>query len=105
MYTYIVERTQIYLTETEIAELDRRAQAAGSTRSHLIREAVERYLQQDRDPEALERAIDGVFGMWATPNEERDDYVERLLQRDDRDRLARLWPDRFGPAGDADDPR
>ena len=106
MYTYIVmERTQIYLTEFEIAELDRRARAGGTTRSHLIREAVERYLAPDRDPEAVRRAIEGVFGLWAAPNRERDAYVERLVQRDDRDRLARLWPDRFGPDGDADDPR
>ena len=105
MYVYIVERTQIYLTDAEISELDRRAQAMGTTRSHLIREAVERYLAQDRDPDALRRAIDGVFGMWATPNDDRDAYVARLLGRDDRDRLARLWPDRFGPFGDADDPR
>ena len=63
MYIYIVERTQIYLTEAEIGELDRRAHAVGTTRSHLIREAVERYLAQDRDPKTLKRAIEGVFGI------------------------------------------
>lgn len=40
-------RTQIYLTQSQIAELDRRAAARGVTRSDLIREAVDRELSAE----------------------------------------------------------
>ena len=41
MYTYIMQRTQIYLTSREAAALDAAARQTGQTRSHLIREAIE----------------------------------------------------------------
>ncbi len=43
-YTYIVKRTQIYLDESQHERLGRRAAAAGTTKSDLIREAVDAYL-------------------------------------------------------------
>ncbi len=65
MYTYIVERTQIYLTEGESAALDRLAQTTGRTRSQLIREAIEaRYLARP-DVEQSLRVIEEAFGAWA----------------------------------------
>ena len=42
--TYIVKRTQIYLEESQDASLSMRAAAVGTTRSHLIREAIDAYL-------------------------------------------------------------
>lgn len=46
MYTsYIVKRTQIYLDDEQEARLARRAAAAGVTKSRLIREAVDAYLE------------------------------------------------------------
>lgn len=41
---YIVKRTQIYLDESQDERLSRRAKAAGTTKSELIRQAVEAYL-------------------------------------------------------------
>ncbi len=96
MYTYIVmERTQIYLSESQTRELDRRARAEGTTRSHLVREAIEKYLAPDRDPEAFKAALDGIAGMWA----DRDDIdeIQEDLRRADHRRLARLHPDLLGP--------
>ena len=102
MYTYIVmERTQIYLTETQTVELDKRARAQGTTRSHLIREAVETYLTPKRDPEAFKAALDKVFGMWA----DRDDIDEIFqgMRSADRRRLERLYPDLYGLEADESD--
>jgi metal-responsive CopG/Arc/MetJ family transcriptional regulator len=105
MLYIVMERTQIYLSEGQTRELDRRARQRGMTRSHLIREAVEQYLGQTWDPERFSAAVDAVAGMWA----DRDDldalYAD--LKRRDRDRLTRLWGDRLasedGP--DTDDPK
>jgi predicted DNA-binding protein len=104
MYTYIiVERTQIYLTESQTTELDRRARQQGTTRSHLIREAVETYLTPNRDPKAVDAVLDKVFGMWAG----RDDIVETTqdMRDADRRRVERLYPDLYGPEADASDRR
>lgn len=50
MYTtYIVKRTQIYLEESQDERLARRARAAGTTKSDLIREAVDAYLAGSED--------------------------------------------------------
>lgn len=98
MYTYIVERTQIYLTEAEAAALDRLAETTGRTKSQLIREAIEaRYLARPDVAEAL-RVLDESFGAWA--GDERPggaDHVEtvrpgnlaRRIASADRRRAAR----------------
>jgi metal-responsive CopG/Arc/MetJ family transcriptional regulator len=95
-----MERTQIYLSEGQTRELDRRARQRGMTRSHLIREAVEQYLGQTWDPERFNAALDAVAGMWA----DRDDLGELYadLKRRDRDRLSRLWGDRLAAHDDPD---
>jgi len=65
MYTYIVERTQIYLTETERAALDRLAATTGRTKSQLIREAIEAHYLARPDMEQALRVLDETFGAWA----------------------------------------
>lgn len=103
MYTYItMERTQIYLNETQSRELDRRARLQGTSRSHLIREAIETYLARHRDPKAFKAALDGIAGMWADRNDL--DEVYESLQEGDRRRLRRLFPDLNGPQADEPDP-
>lgn len=82
MYTYIMERTQIYLTSEEAAALDQEASVRGVTRSHLIREAIDaRYLTSRQGQAQRILAILEEFGApWA----DRDDipdgftYVERI---------------------------
>jgi predicted transcriptional regulator len=105
MYTYIaVERTQIYLDDRQTAELDRRAREQGTTRSHLIREAIERYLAPDWDPEAFKRALANAAGIWA----DRDDLDEiyASMREAELRKLQRLYPDLYGTeADDADDHR
>jgi len=104
MYIYIVmERTQIYLTESQTHALDARARKQGTTRSHLIREAVEKYLTPDWDPEAFKAALSRFAGIW----EDRDDLDEIYgsMRAADRRRLERLYPDYGSEARDTDDRR
>lgn len=84
-----MERTQIYLTEAQTRELDRRARARGTTRSHLIREALEQYLGRTWDAEGFIAALRDFQGIWA----DRDD-IDALyadLKQRSRDSLAALW--------------
>ena len=80
MYTYIVERTQIYLSKAQAAALDREASRRGTTRSHLIREAIEaRYGSDDEDEfERAERVVRQTFGLWSDRTETGAEYVDRI---------------------------
>jgi metal-responsive CopG/Arc/MetJ family transcriptional regulator len=75
---YIMERTQIYLSRAQAAALDREARRTGTTRSHLIREAIEARYGADRDPERIERALGATAGLWKDRAETGEAYVERL---------------------------
>lgn len=85
MYTYTMDRTQIYLTKREKAALTQAAKATGRTRSQLIREAIEaRYLTSQADD--LVAALKRTAGLWADRTETGEAYVERIRSG----RLARL---------------
>ena len=58
MYTYIVERTQIYLSREQADALDREAKRTGTTRSHLIREAIAEKYDTRRDLDAVDAALE-----------------------------------------------
>ena len=88
-----MNRTQIYLDDGQTAELDRRAAAEGTSRSMVIRRAVDAYLSEDERQAAAwqaqwKKAIDGTAGI-APYLEEGAEYVEDL-RRDDAARLSRL---------------
>jgi predicted DNA-binding protein len=57
--SYIMKRTQIYLAEHQNEQLARRARSAGTTKSTVIREAIEEYLAKpDEDARFAElRAV------------------------------------------------
>lgn len=78
MYMYIMERTQIYLSRAQAAALDREARRAGTTRSHLIREAIEARYGSASDPEVIERALRATAGLWRDRAETGEAYVERF---------------------------
>ena len=100
MYTYIVERTQIYLSREQAAALDREARRRGQTRSHLIREAIDRvYLSEAAQDEVL-AALDASFGAWKDRSETGEEYVDRIRSGD---RLAQLWGDRWAESDESDD--
>ena len=78
MYTYIVERTQIYLTRAQAVALDREARRSGTTRSHLIREAIaERYGGQP-DDEQVAFALRATAGLWRDMTVDGEQYVAAL---------------------------
>jgi predicted DNA-binding protein len=70
-----MERTQIYLSEGQTRELDRRARANGTTRSALIREAIGQYLAPTWDAEAFIVALNDFAGI-AADRDIMADYLE-----------------------------
>lgn len=86
MYTYTMQRTQIYLTPREAAALDAAARRTGRTRSHLIREAIEATYLGSMDVDARTTALEASAGAWAGRTETGAQAVERLRPG----RLARL---------------
>jgi predicted DNA-binding protein len=88
MYTYIVERTQIYLSKAQASALDKAAKEQGTTRSHLIREAIdEKYKTNQGDD--LEDVLLRTAGLWADRTESGEEYVERIRGGDRLDRIYR----------------
>lgn len=88
-----MNRTQIYLGDDQTARLDERAAAEGTSRSMVIRRAVDVYLsQEERDAVAWQaqwkKAIEGTAGI-ASYLDGGADYVEGI-RRDDAERLSRL---------------
>lgn len=92
MYTYIVERTQIYLSRDQAAALDREAKRRGQTRSHLIREAIDRTYLAGQDAEAFATALDSSFGAWQGRGMTGEEYVDGV--RSDG-RFQELWGERW----------
>lgn len=90
MYIYIMERTQIYLTTEQAAALDREARRTGTTRSHLIREAIAARYESDKDRDRIADAIRATAGLWSDRRETGEQYVRRL--RSGR-RLSELFPE------------
>jgi predicted DNA-binding protein len=105
MYTYIVERTQIYLSKAQAAALDREASRLGTTRSHLIREAIEaRYGSDDEDEfERVKQILENAKGMCADRTESGAEYVDRLRAVDAARLQEKIQRSDDEPAGH-DDP-
>jgi len=97
MYTYIMRRTQIYLTDKETEVLKRASKKSGASMSDLIRSAIDQtYVRGEGQPsreEAL-RIVNDTFGAWKGRTETGEEYVERMRPG----RLARLhgWRDEAG---------
>jgi predicted DNA-binding protein len=89
MYTYIVERTQIYLTARESAALDAAARRTGRTRSHLIREAIEAVYLRETDIAERLAVLDATAGVWTDRTQSTEEIVAAMRtgriarQRDD----------------------
>lgn len=91
----LMERTQIYLSDGQTRELDRRARQRGTTRSALIREALEQYVGPTWDAEAFIAALGDFQGIWADRDDIDEIYAD--LKQRNRDRLAELWGARVPP--------
>jgi hypothetical protein len=68
-----IHRTNIYLTDEQVAQLDRRARAEGVSRAELIRQLLDRLLRSESDRLSADvAAIDASFGMLADVDLELD---------------------------------
>lgn len=88
-----MNRTQIYLDEKQTARLDERAAAEGTSRSMVIRQAVDKYLSEEEQSSAAwraqwEEALDRTAGI-APYLQEGAEYVDDIRRRD-AERLSRL---------------
>jgi metal-responsive CopG/Arc/MetJ family transcriptional regulator len=88
-----MNRTQIYLDESQTARLDQRAAEEGTSRSTVIRRAVDAYLEhEDRDAAAWraqwKEALEKSAGI-APYLKEGGEYVEDI-RRADAERLSRF---------------
>jgi metal-responsive CopG/Arc/MetJ family transcriptional regulator len=92
---YIMNRrTQIYLDEGQTAKLDERAAAEGTTRSTLIRRAIDAYLAQELQDaaswrEQWQEAVAETAGI-APYLEDGVEYVDKL-RRAEAERSEELW--------------
>jgi predicted DNA-binding protein len=95
---YIMRRTQIYLDEEQDRRLAEHALATGRTKSDLIREAVDRFLDtpltEEEELARFRAAADAAFGI-APYLEDGATYV-RKLRDNDRRRQERLERQRSG---------
>jgi predicted transcriptional regulator len=88
-----VRRTQIYLDDDQASRLDERASANGTTRSRVIRIAIDEYLTQDERNTAAWRsrwqeAVRKTSGAAPGPATGAE-YVENL-RHNDAERLSGL---------------
>ena len=74
-------RTQLYLTEREREELAALARATGRKQSELIREAVDRFLEQS-SRRRRDAVLDRAAGLW----KDRDDLPHFRALRGQWDR-------------------
>lgn len=82
---YIMKRTQIYLDEEQDARLAKRAGAAGVTKSTLIRQALDQFLEGPLDQKArLSRFLSAVDELAKAPLDlpAGDAYVQEIRARD-----------------------
>jgi metal-responsive CopG/Arc/MetJ family transcriptional regulator len=92
---YIMKnRTQIYLDQSQTAKLDERAAAEGTTRSTLIRRAIDAYLAQEIQDatawrERWQEAVAATAGI-APHLEEGAEYVDNL-RRAEAERTKEIW--------------
>ena len=97
---YTMQRTQIYLSEQDLARLDRHSELTGKSRSRLIRDAIERAYPEQVSQEEFERVLREAAGSWKVPFTGQE-YVDAIRGRTPGG-LAALWPEGYGPDADPD---
>ena len=80
--TQTLARTQIYLTQTQQTRLAAACRRSAVTKSELIRQAVDQFLDQQTPSNANDKAerLSGIVGMWAKRDDMADPagYVQAL---------------------------
>jgi predicted transcriptional regulator len=77
-------RTQIYLTQQQQARLTQVSHGSAVTKSALIREAVDQFLDKNAASKPTDKVqqLQSIAGLWATHDDKGEpaDYVRRLRQ-------------------------
>jgi predicted transcriptional regulator len=92
MYTtYIMRRTQIYLTLEQGTRLEHQSRATGRTISELIRAAIDASLARPQSAGRADRATlaRSTAGAWAPTSETSAEYVDRVRSKERLSRLTR----------------
>lgn len=87
MYIYIMNRTQIYLTDAEEAALRERSKKTGRSKSDLIREAIDQKFLGANDDAALLKVLRDTAGSWKGRRDSGATYVDKVRSG----RLSRLY--------------
>jgi Arc/MetJ-type ribon-helix-helix transcriptional regulator len=82
MYSYIMLRTQISLTEENRGLLDAESARTGRSISALIRDAVRRTYGSRRDATKDVQVIDAAMGAWRDRDADGAEYVEAVRSGD-----------------------
>lgn len=89
MYIYIMNRTQIYLSDQEAGVLERLARETGKSKSQLIRDAIaDAYLGNRSSSDETLNVIRSAAGTWKGRRESGARYVDRIRTG----RLTRIHP-------------
>lgn len=88
MYSDVMHRTQVYLSDDDVELLDRAAARTGASRSELIRRAIRDRYGED-DWHARLAALQASAGAWRDRRFTGEDYVE-AVRGDLNERLERL---------------
>jgi Arc/MetJ-type ribon-helix-helix transcriptional regulator len=83
------QRTQIYLSDSELDLLDRARRTSGASRSELIRRAVQKTYGEATSTEDRVRILRETAGAWKDRGLTGAEYVD-AIRGDLSERLARL---------------
>lgn len=78
----MMERTQIYLTQEERKALRKLAQRDNKSQSEIIREALNRYIDDELKDEDAAELLEKSFGIWSD-RDDLDDFFENLRREGD----------------------
>ena len=78
MYPYIVQRTQVMLSDEERALLDRASAATGRSMGSLIREAVRAQFGARATGTEDFAALEAAFGSWDPATADGETWVDEL---------------------------
>ena len=88
MYNDVMERTQIYLTESEVELLRRESQRTGASKAELIRRAIQAHYGRS-EPRPRQEALRRSAGSWTGRRFTGASYT-RALRGDLEARLSEL---------------
>jgi len=79
---YTMRRTQIYLDEHQVAQLQAAAKTSDRSVSEIIRDAIDEKLARADEPDDFERALLAAAGIWASRADigSTDEYLRKLRQ-------------------------